>query len=182
MALGRNSFNIGADLAGLDAYMDQLGDNAEEAARPAAQAAVQVLYDQIKRNVAGMGRVTGNLDSSIYQVYSKTLSKPGNAVYQTSWNAKKAPHGHLLEWGWLQRYVYRPDGMGPMVRPGMDGTKRPGRRASQAQKDAYYVTLPTPKQIPGRAFVRRAESAFQKAYQAAEAELIRRIKGGGDEP
>lgn len=177
MAQGRNTFNIGADLAGLDGYMDELDDNAEAAARPASQAAIQVLYDHVKRNVAGMGKVSGNLDRSIYQVFSKTQSKPGVAVYQAGWNAKKAPHGHLLEWGWLQRYVYRPDGMGPVVREGMEGKPKPGRKASRAEKDAYWLTLPTPKQVPGHAFVRSAEASFELAYQAAEAELIRRIKG-----
>jgi hypothetical protein len=66
-----------------------------------------------------------------------------------------------------------------MVRPGMDGTKRPGRGASQAVKDAYYVTLPTPIQVPAKAFMRRASDKFPAAYAAAEAELIKRINGGG---
>ena len=130
----------------------------------------------ITGSVVLMNQQTGNLERSIYQAYSPEKSKDGQrAEYHVSWNHKKAPHGHLIEWGWLQRYVYRPDGMGPMVRPGMDGTKKPGRRASQAQKDAYYVTLPTPKQIPGRAFVRSAISSLPEAQKAAEAELWRRL-------
>jgi len=174
------SFKIDVDLAGLDRYMNELADNADAAARPAAQAAIQVVYDQIRLNVAAMGRKSGNLERSIYQAYATKEATPGRAIYQAGWNHKKAPHAHLLEWGWLQRYVYRPDGMGPMVRPGMDGREKPGRRASQAEKNAYYVPLAVPKQIPGRAFVRRAESAFERAYQAAEQELLRRIKGGGE--
>lgn len=175
MAQGRNTFTAGIDTSGLDAYLDSLGDAAEEARRPAAQAGAQVLYEEVERNVAGLGRKTGKLAGSIYQKFSPEKSVDGKAVYNISWNAKKAPHGHLVEYGYLQRYRYRPDGMGPMVRPGMDGTPKPGRRASQAQKDAYYVTLPTPKQVPAKAFVRRAESAFGKAYLAAEDELIRRV-------
>ena len=179
MSSGRNSFVLAADLSGLDAYLDQLGGRAEEAARPAAQAAAQVLYERVQMNVAGMGRATGNLASSIYQAYSASNSSPGGATYHVSWNARKAPHGHLLEYGWLQRYRYRPDGMGPMVRPGMDGRKKPGRRATRAEKDAYYVTLPTPRHIPGRAFVRSAAGSFPQAFKAAEDELLGRILGGG---
>lgn len=173
---GGKSFGIDADLGNLLGLLDQLEGNVEEAIRPAAQAATQVLYERVKINVLALGKVTGNLERSIYQAYSPEKSKDGQrAEYHVSWNHKKAPHGHLIEWGWLQRYVYRPDGMGPMVRHGMDGTKKPGRRASQAQKDAYYVTLPTPKQIPGRAFVRSAISSLPEAQKAAEAELWRRL-------
>lgn len=176
MSRGANSFTARVDTSALDQLIAEMEGDVQEAIRPAAQAGAQVLYEQVQANVAGMGRVTGNLASSIYQAFSKDNSNESRAEYHVSWNHRKAPHGHLLEYGWLQRYVYRPDGMGPMVRPGMDGTKKPGRHAPQSVKDAYYVTLPTPKQIPGRAFVRSAQSAFDRAYQAAEAELIKRIQ------
>ena len=173
---GNKSFGIDANLDGLFGLIDELDGDVQEALRPMAQAATQVIYDRVKLNVQSLGRVTGNLDRSIYQVFSPEKSQDGQrAEYHVSWNHKKAPHGHLLEWGWLQRYRYRPDGMGPMVRPGMDGKPKPGRRATQAQKDAYYVTLPVPKQIPGKAFVRSAESSLPQAQKAAEAELWRRL-------
>lgn len=173
---GGNTFQVGLDTSGLRQYFDALEDRAQEAARPAAQAGAQVLYDRVKLNVSMIGRVTGNLAGSIYQAFSPENSGDGKALYNVSWNHKKAPHGHLVEYGYLQRYRYRPDGMGPMVRPGMDNTKKPGRRATQAQKNAYYVTLPSPKQVPGRAFIRSAQSSMDAAYQAAEAEMLRRIE------
>lgn len=179
---GKNSLSIDADLSGLDALFDRLGDQVEQAARPAAQAAAQVLYDEVKKNVQALGKKTGKLESSIYQVFSASNSSPGKATYQVSWNHKKAPHGHLLEYGYLQRYKYYQNARGQvrvMVRPGMDGSKRPGRGASQAVKDAYYVTLPAPIQIPAKAFMRRAIDKFPAAYAAAEAELLKRINGGG---
>jgi hypothetical protein len=168
------------DTSGLDALFDRMESNMNEAVRPAAQAAAQVLYDDVKKNVQALGRKTGKLDSSIYQVYSASSSSPGKATYQVSWNHKKAPHGWLIENGHLQRYQYykRDDGqIRPMVRAGMEG-KKPARRASQAVKDAYYVTLPVPIQVPAKAFVRRAIDKFPAAYAAAEAELLRRINGG----
>lgn len=175
MSAGRNSFTSTMDTRGLDAYLDQLGDSADKALRPAAQAGAQVLYSKVKANVGALGRRTGKLDGAIYQAYSASNSNEHRAEYHVSWNAKKAPHGHLVEYGYLQRYRYRPDGMGPMVRPGMDGRRKPGRRASQAEKNAYYVTLPSPIQVPARYFVRGAASEFDKAYEAAEKELLRRI-------
>lgn len=176
---GQGSFSIGADTAGLEGFLDALGEAAEEAVRPAAQAGIQVLYDQIKVNVVSLGRLTGNLESSIYQYYSDEKSKQGqSAVYHASWNHKKAPHGQLLEFGWLQRYRYYQDNLGrvrPMVRPGMEGKPRPKRRASQAEKDAYYVTLPSPRWMPGHWFVSRAADSMERAYQAAQAQLLQRI-------
>ena len=182
MAAGNNSVTVSVDLAGLNGLLDQLGDNVDEAVRPAAQAGAQILYDEVKQNVAALGRKTGNLDRSIYQAYSAQNSSKSVATYHVSWNSRKAPHGWLVENGHLQRYRYYKGNDGqirPMVRPGMDGRARPGRRASQAAKDAYYVTLPTPIQVPAKAFVRRAQAKFEQAYKAAEAELLRRINGGG---
>lgn len=180
---GSGSFRIGADTSGLESYLDALAEDAEEAIRPAAQAGVQVLYDEIKTNVATLGRVTGKLEKSIYQYYSRENSQDGvRASYNASWNHIKAPHGHLVEYGYLQRYRYRPDGMGPMVRAGMESAKKPGRRASQAEKNAYYVTLDAPKHVPGAFFVQRAaDSAMERAYKAAEEVLFNRIlsKAGG---
>lgn len=178
-----SAFAIKVDLAGLDALLDQKAGAVAEAARPAAQAAAQVLYDDVLRNVARVGRKTGNLASSIYQAYSQNNSAPGKAVYHVSWNAAKAPHGHLIEWGHLQRYEYYKGNDGqirPMVRPGMEGKPRPGRRASRAIKDAYYVPLEGgPRQVAAKPFVRPAMARFPEAAQAAEQELLRHVNGGG---
>lgn len=177
--VGNNTFYVSADTSGLKAYLDQLGNRAKKAIRPAAQAAAQVIYDRIKVNVAAIGKVSGNLDRAVYQAYSPENSKAGQrAEYHMSWNHLTAPHGHLIEFGYLQRYRYYQDNQGrvrPMVRPGMEGQPRPSRRASQEEKNAYYVTLPVPKQIPGRAFMRSAVSAIPMAVQAAEDELIKRL-------
>lgn len=178
MSGGRNTFTIDMDTSGLDAFLDDLGDSVEEAVRPAAQAGAQVLYEAVLANVATLGMNTGALRGAIYQKFSEEKSSDGRAVYHVSWNARKAPHGHLVEYGYLQRYVYRPDGMGPMVRPGMEGKPKPASGGrNRAALDAYYVTLDTPKHVPGKFFVRGAASAMQKAYDAAEAELQRRIHG-----
>lgn len=173
---GNNSFGIDADLSGILGGLDDLEGAVEEAIRPMTQAAAQVLYERVKVNVAALGKVTGNLDRSIYQAYSPEHSIKGtSAEYHISWNHKKAPHGHLVEYGYKQRYKYRPDGMGPVVRAGMEGKPKPGRRATQAEKDAYYETLPTPRQIPGKAFVRSANSSLPTAMQAAREELWKRL-------
>lgn len=148
--------SIKFDEAGVLAGLDALAAKHAAAARPAAQAGAQVLYDQVKVNVAGIGRVTGNLDRSIYQVFSDDNSAPSRATYHVSWNASKAPHGHLVEYGHIQtRKVYvgsdgnwytskepldQPKLVGarPFLRPAFDAK---GRAAVQAAKDRYIAEV-----------------------------------------
>jgi hypothetical protein len=173
------------DTGALDSLIDELGNDAEAAARPAAQAAIQVLYEAVRQNVSALGRKTGNLYDSIYQAYSEDKSAPGKATYHVSWRTARssalpiAPHGHLIEYGHIQRYaVYvGKDGQWhTAVRPEMRGKKKPRRGASQAEKDAYYLPRPGgPVQWMAKPFVRNAASRFPQALDAAEAELLKRI-------
>ena len=177
------AFTINVPLAQIHGQVDRMEAAFAQAARPAAQAGAQVLYDAVVANVRRIRRVTGNLDRSIYQVFSRVRSTGGKAVYQISWNPRKAPHGHLVEFGHIQRYKmvkYRDGSIRPMVRPEKRGKRPPGRRASQAQKDAYYVLLPAMKQVAAQPFVRPAAGKIPQALAAAEKEFIRRVNGGGD--
>lgn len=177
-----SSFSISCDLSGLNALLDDLEGSVQSAIRPAAQAAAQVLYDNVLANVGrAVGQYTGRLENAIYQAYSRSNSSDDRATYHISWNSRKAPHAHLVEFGYLKRYksyVAKNGRWYTAVRPEMRGKRPPGRRASQAAKDAYYVTLPTPIQVAARPFVRRAQAAFPAALAAAEAEILRRINGG----
>ena len=76
----------------------------------------------------------------------------------------------------LYRYYKDENGqIRPMIRPGMENTRKPGRRASQAEKDAYYVTLPAPVQVPAKPFLRPALSKMEAAMSAAREEIMKRI-------
>ena len=172
------SLTMRVDMAGLSELLDELEDAALSAARPAAQAGTQVLYDEVRRNVAQLGQVSGNLAGAIYQVYSRDNCAEGRATYHVSWNTRKAPHGQLVEFGHVQRYatyIGRDGKWYTAVRAEMRGKRRPGRWASTAQKDAYYVKLPQPKQVPAKSFVRAAMVRFPAATEAVERELLRRI-------
>lgn len=169
---------IRVDLASLNRELDQLAEGIESAARPAAQAAAQVLYDEVRRNVAQIPRKTGKLMSAVYQAYSEQNSGPGRATYHVSWNPRKAPHAHLVEHGFLQRYVTyvgRDGNFYTAVRPEMRGKPKPRRGATQAEKDRYFVPLASPKQIPAVAFMRRAALKEAQAEAAAVEVLMRAI-------
>jgi len=188
MSRGNNSFTIKADTAGIDAFLSGLGSELEGNVRDIAQAGAEVLYQEVRRNVAGLKQRRGNLLRSIYQVYSKDDSGPRRAIYHISWNASKAPHGHLLEYGYLQRYKYYVDKKGvvrPMVRPEMVGKPPPASGGyNRAALDAYYVPRDGgPKQIAGRAFVRTAADKMPMAVEAMRTRLDRVLakyqKNGG---
>lgn len=167
---------LSVDMASLTSILNEMGENAEAAARPAAQAAAQVLYDEVRRNVAAIPHKTGKLAQSIYQVFSVNNSGEGRATYHVSWNVRKAPHGNLVEFGHIQRYVTYIGSDGNFYtakRPSARGKRKPGRNASQATKDRYYVPLPAPKQVPALSFVRRAQVKFPQAAEAA-ADVLQR--------
>ena len=152
------SFNLSIDLSAFERDMEALAERAEKAARPAAQAGAQVIYERVKANVAALGRKTGNLDSAIYQAFSANNSGEGKATYHVSWNATKAPHGHLVEWGYIKRW-------------------------QSIMINGKWVTLKnrplaTPVQVPGKAFVRRAKDAMPQAQEAMRAKFLEVLHGG----
>lgn len=153
------SMTISVDTAALDAALDGIAADLDDAARPAAQAAAQVLYNEVKRNVGRLKKHTGNLDRSIYQAFSKSNSGEGHATYHVSWNAKKAPHGHLVEYGHLQRYEITYD---------------PQTKRFTTHKDR---PLAQPKLIAAKPFVRPAMAAFPAAIEAAKAVLFKTMGG-----
>lgn len=114
------------DLAEMGKVMAEKREAVHRAARPAAQAGAQVIYEQARLNAStlrskkehyfygtaaknappGQKRafaygpfVPGSLYSSIYQAYSKDNSGPTLVTYHISWNAKKAPYGGMVEVG-----------------------------------------------------------------------------------
>jgi hypothetical protein len=182
MSFGRNSLTVKADLTALDQMLGTIATDIDEAMRPAAQAAAQVFYDEVKKNVRQIGKKTGNLERSIYQVYSKTESTPKKAVYHISWNARTAPHGGLVEYGHIQRYMAYVNPKGEWktaIRPDKLGTPKPKRRASQAIKDAYYMPRPGgPQFVAAKPYIRPALDKTPMAVAAAESVIYKIMMGG----
>lgn len=123
-----DSFNIKFDHLALADQMDKIAEGIKDQVRPSAQAGAQVLYDEVIRQVDRLGRKTGNLRRSIYQVYSKDNSNEKKTTYHVSWNARIAPHGHLLENGTSRSPAY------PFIRPAYDAANN---AALQAAADKF---------------------------------------------
>ena len=171
--------------------------------RPAAQAGAQVFYDEAKIRAAKKvkggvpnSKSTGLLVRSIYQKYMKDESVEGKrAIYKISWRTggKKdkdgagpplpfAPHGHLIEFGWVQRYAVYTDKAGmwhTAIRSEMQGKPYPkGGAENQAARDAYFVPRPGgPVHWMPKSFIRGSYEAKRKeALAAVKARMIEEIK------
>lgn len=154
----RNSVTLKVPMEAVNALLHELEGDIHKAVRPAAQAAADVLYHAVLTNVDAIGKETGNLRSAIYQAFSEDQSKVAGegysrATYHVSWNAKKAPHGHLVEYGHIQKYK---------VYLGKDGKWYTNKRAP----------LAAPKQVGARPFIRPAFHRQNEAVEAAKAKLL----------
>lgn len=123
----------------------------------------------------GQSKTPGLLRSALYLAYRENASTPERVVYGVTWNSRKAPHGHLVEFGHWQRFEVARDPQGdwytttiplehprfvaatPFLRPALDAK---GAVAVQAMLDRAKVRLPE--------------------LLAADSELTR--QGGYDEP
>ena len=131
---------LGGDLeAALDRFGKTVG---RDVIYSGAATAAAVVRDEVRANVAGdragmPGVVTGNLRDSIYMARDDESSNDERATYVVSWNKRKAPHGHLLEFG-TSRMAAR-----PFVRPALaklpeaikQGLQRMRERAAQGAGD-----------------------------------------------
>lgn len=178
---GKNTVNMAVDLGAFNDMISELEEDIQAAVRPAAQAGAQVFYDAVVRNVNALGKKTGNLAGAIYQAYSEENSGPGKATYHISWNASKAPHGGLVEYGHIQRYAVNlaKDGNWyTLVKPSMRGKPKPKRNASQAEKDAYYILRAGgPRQIAAQPFIRPAFYRQGEAIAAVEKKFFEVLRG-----
>lgn len=84
------------DLSSALSGLDSLADMTTSVARSMGVAAGQAVRDEAK---ARAPVDDGTLRDAIYLAYGDAESSAARVVYRISWNSKKAPHGHLLEFG-----------------------------------------------------------------------------------
>jgi HK97 gp10 family phage protein len=87
------SIDFGDTFARLDKYADRVKG---EVLIAGAAAAAKVFYDEVKARAPVNA---GTLRDSIYRVFAKDSSTDARKNYEIGWNRKKAPHGHLVEFG-----------------------------------------------------------------------------------
>lgn len=118
--------------------LDGLAARATENLRPAAQAGIQVYYDEVKLRapVSKKAHATkgkkqvyqpGNLRAAIYQVYSKSESTDRKAVYAVSYNKTKAFYGRFVEHGTSKMAAK------PFIRPAYDAKREEAMQAARTR-------------------------------------------------
>jgi len=126
-----NSVSVTFNDAQAQEWLSQLGAEAQDAVRPAAQAGAQVLYDEVKVRVpvsreghwfygtnAKYFFPAGTLRDSIYQVFSQDNSAGAKVTYHVAWNHRKAPYGFMVEFGTATARAK------PFLRPAYDAKKQ----------------------------------------------------------
>lgn len=112
------------DMAELEVGFARLGAAKEPIARAMGVAMGQVVRDEAKLRVPlgtqlGGSLTPGLLRDSIYLAYDerRNVLNPNRYRYVVSWNSKRAPHGHLIEFGHWMPYFYATDDMGKYWTP-----------------------------------------------------------------
>lgn len=132
-----------------------------EAFRPAAYAAAKTLYDEMRRLApVGDGEKTkARLQDAIYHYFVTDRSTDEKKIYAIGVNKSKAPHWHLVEYGYFQRYpVYFNSKTGEWV------TVRSSPYAS-------------PRKVPARSYIRAAyANKIDEALKNSKIRLAEKIK------
>lgn len=158
------SIEARVDTSDLLAALDKLaGSDRVHLARSLGAGAGEVLRDEAKLQAP---KEEGVLENALYLAFREGKSNEVQVVYVISWNAGKAPHGHLQEFGHWQPYLV-------IRRP--DGTYFTDKTKPLAQ----------PKWVPAHPFLRPAMAAFPRALAAGVARARKRLPellaGGTDE-
>lgn len=146
-------------------------------ARSMAVAGGKVLRDEAK---ARAPRKSGLLASAIYLAFKDGKSTGNQVIYSVTWNAAKAPHGHLKEFGhWRYNKIVN----GYPQKSLRDGLKK----GNGPQDHVPPGALDTPKWVPADPFLRPAyDAAVGRAQQAmidrGRVRLPELLAGDGLEP
>lgn len=123
------SFDIQFNSARIKEMIDEKGSEYRAVIRPAAQAGIEVYYNEVKLR-APVGQSVhfakkkkhqfqpGNLQRSIYQAYVDKESNEYIAVYRVSYNKEKAFYGKFVENGTSKMAAQ------PFIRPSYDAKQQ----------------------------------------------------------
>lgn len=121
------------DLSQLDELNQKLAQYGQyikdEVAISGAAAMANVMYREVQHN-AMRNKKSGLLVSAVYRKLSHEQSGETVKLYRISWNKRKAPHGHLIEFGTVRAPAY------PFLRPALSQSQAAidAGRARMAEK------------------------------------------------
>jgi hypothetical protein len=149
----------------------------ESLARRMGVAGGRIIRDEAAANALIPGGPHGRerrrvLSNAMYVAYDKRNTQRNTEKYIVSWNSRHAPHGHFIEYGYLQPYVvYFNNETGEW-------------RTRFNKKEGTFVLLKTPKFVPAYPFLRPAldrkgADALRAMIDAGKKELPVLLKENG---
>lgn len=158
------------DMSGALAGLDKMATAKESLARTMGAAMGAEVRDEAKvrapvlesGNEGVDGQVPGTLRDAIYLAYDERRAQLSQETfrYTVSWNASRAPHGHLLEFGHWMPYLYA------QTPEGLFYTPLPPIPNPAAGTDGFWVAA---HPFLGPAFDARLPVLAQVATQAGRA-------------
>ena len=162
------------DLSDVLAGLDRLAEAKESIARSMGVAMGQEVRDEAKirapvlepGNEGTDNQIPGVLRDAIYVAYDsrRSILNPNTYRYTVSWNSKKAPHGHLAEFGHWLPYLYAqtfPDGR--------YYTPKPEQPNPTKRDEGFYVSA---QPFLGPAFDAKLPRLRSIAMQAGESKFV----------
>jgi hypothetical protein len=132
--------DIRSAVTGIDEILkglDSLMEIREPVARAMGVAMGTVVRDEaierapvlLPENIGFDNQRAGQLKEALYLAYDgrRSILNEGHFVYGVSWNRKKAPHGHLLEFGHFMPYEWEKSG-GKFFTPLLGSKRVDGRK------------------------------------------------------
>lgn len=105
------------DLKGWFTALDRIAGAKESLARRMGVTGSEIWRDEARMRAPVGDHIDGSknpglLRDSIRHAFNKRDSNSNRFVYSVSWNHRRAPHGHLIEFGHWMPYMYGTDGLG----------------------------------------------------------------------
>ena len=161
------------DMSGALAGLNRLKEAKEPIARAMGVAMGQEVRDEAKVRAPVLQpgdegydqQQAGTLRDAIYLAFDdrKHILNPDAYTYTVSWNSRRAPHGHLKEFGFTQPYLVARGGVNGLWYTPLSGDKA-GKRAAGYLRDVPLVVAPEP--FLGPAFDAKQPRLMSIAIQA----------------
>ena len=169
-----NARRTTVDMSGVLAGLTKLAEAKEPIARAMGVAMGQEVRDeaQLRAPVLQPGeegydqQQPGVLRDAIYLAFDdrKHVLNPGAYTYTVSWNSRKAPHGHLKEFGFKQPYI-----VARGITTGLFYTPLSGQKGAKSRNKGFLRDTPlvvAPEPFLGPAFDAKQPRLMSIAIQA----------------
>lgn len=167
------------DLSDVLAGLDRLAEAKESIARSMGVAMGQEVRDEAKirapvlepGNEGTDNQMPGVLRDAIYVAYDsrRSILNPNTYRYTVSWNSKKAPHGHLAEFGHWMPYEYAKTEDGLYYTPILNNTGKGTQKGIPLGGNGFWVSA---QPFLGPAFDAKLPRLRSIAIQAGESKFV----------